>query len=130
MFDIVFFSVIKLLCERGADPTLSDIEGNRPVDLARKNGHLKCVLHLENFTKGLLKSRINGSVNVSNNVIYSRMDNALDKCVTLHSYNIQRSRCQISLHHLVIESVTSAHYHTDIVLRGHLQTILEKLTSL
>ena len=72
MFDIVFFSVIKLLCESGADPTLSDIEGNRPIDLARKNGHSKCVFHLDNFIKGLLKSRINGSVNVSNNVIYSK----------------------------------------------------------
>ena len=59
---IFHIRAIKLLCDYNADPTLCDIEGNTPRDLASKHGHHKCASYLDNYIKSLMKSRINGSV--------------------------------------------------------------------
>lgn len=55
-------SSVKMLCDNNADPTLPDVEGNTPRDLAAKFGHLKCVAYLDNHIKELMKRRINGNV--------------------------------------------------------------------
>ena len=39
------------LCEKGADFTLIDIEGNTPKDLANKSGHTKCAKYLNSLMK-------------------------------------------------------------------------------
>lgn len=61
-FSIFHVRAIKLLCDYNADPTLCDIEGNTPRDVASKHGHHKCASYLDNYIKTLMKSRINGSV--------------------------------------------------------------------
>ena len=65
--DIISLRVIQLLCEKGADTTLIDIEGNSPKDLAEKNGHSKCAKYLVSLMKGKLPRGANGNVAVSTN---------------------------------------------------------------
>ena len=50
------------MCESGADVMLPDVEGNRAIDMARKNKHSKCVNYLEQVMKRA--PRVNGSVMV------------------------------------------------------------------
>ncbi len=42
---------LHVLCEGGADISLTDVEGNTPQDLADKNGQNKCVKYLNNQRK-------------------------------------------------------------------------------
>ena len=56
---------MQALCEKGADFTLTDIEGNTPKDLAEKNGHSKCAKYVGSLMKGRLPRGANGSVVVS-----------------------------------------------------------------
>ena len=56
---------MQALCEKGADFTLTDIEGNTPKDLAEKNGHSKCAKYIGSLMKGRLPRGANGSVVVS-----------------------------------------------------------------
>ncbi len=42
---------VQLLCDSGADISLTDVEGNTPQELADKNGQTKCVKHLNNQRK-------------------------------------------------------------------------------
>ena len=58
----MFISIIKMLCDAKADPTLPDIEGSTPKDLAIKHGHAKCATYLDNYIKDIMRRRINGSV--------------------------------------------------------------------
>ena len=51
---------MKALCDYGSDPTLLDVEGNKPSDLARKNGHSKCSSYLDSYMKRVMWSRVNG----------------------------------------------------------------------
>lgn len=46
-----FCSIVKILCDYGADFTLADIEGNTPRDLADKNGQNKCARYLTQVMK-------------------------------------------------------------------------------
>lgn len=57
--------IIQALCEKGADFTLTDIEGNTPKDLAEKNSHSKCVKYLGSLMKERLPRGANGSIVVS-----------------------------------------------------------------
>ena len=65
MFSINFPRIIQALCEKGADFTLIDIEGNTAKDLAEKYGHSKCAKYLGSLIKGRLPRGANGSVVVS-----------------------------------------------------------------
>ena len=60
-----FLRILQALCEKRADFTLTDIEGNTPKDLAEKNGHSKCVKYLVSLMKERLPRGANGSVVVS-----------------------------------------------------------------
>ena len=57
------------MCEKGADYTLTDIEGNTPKDLAEKNGHSKCAKYLGSLMKGKLPRGATGNVVVSKVVV-------------------------------------------------------------
>ena len=63
-----YISALKLLCEHEVDPTLEDIEGNTPYDLAIKNGSAKCAAYLKNYMNTLLKRQINGNISKTVNV--------------------------------------------------------------
>ena len=57
--------IIQVLCEYGADATLTDIEGNTPRDLAEKNGQYKCAKYLAAAMKHKVPRGVNRSIVVS-----------------------------------------------------------------
>lgn len=66
----IFHRIIQSLCEKGADYTLTDIEGNTPKDLAEKNGHSKCAKYLGSLMKGKLPRGASGNIAVSMSQYY------------------------------------------------------------
>lgn len=45
----------------GADPNFVDIEGNKPIDLAHKQGHSKCVSFLNTQMKKFVQDHANSA---------------------------------------------------------------------
>ena len=57
--------IIQVLCDHGADASLTDIEGNTPRDLADKNGQHKCAKYLATALKQKASKASSGIVRVS-----------------------------------------------------------------
>ena len=65
----LFLRIIMSLCEKGADYTLTNIEGNTPKDLADKNGHSKCSKYLGALVKGKLPHGTSENIVVSAKIL-------------------------------------------------------------
>lgn len=60
---VYFLRNVQILCEGGANFTLTDVEGNSPLDLADKNGQTKTAKYLNNMKKQKARG---GNPSVSN----------------------------------------------------------------
>ena len=68
MLLLLLHSIVKLLCDHGADFSLTDVEGNTPRDLADKNGQNKCVKYLTQVMKQKEPKGTKRHLNVSMNL--------------------------------------------------------------